>query len=356
LIVASVDPNLPSVSMLSIPRDLYVYVPGWGMSRINTADAHGERVGYPGGGPGLVKATIAYNLGIYIHYYARVDFQGFVEILDTLGGVDVVVDCELHDTFPDATAPEGKSDIDLWPGVYHLDGQRALWYARSRWSSNDFDRGRRQQRVLRAALAQVKDLGLFSRLPELWDELTETVQTDLSLDTALRLAQIGSRLEPAVGIKSRFIDHTVVQEWLTSEGAEVLLPDYTRLTPLIIEALAPPDTARARQGVARVEVLNGTTWPAWGTLAADRLLWEGFDVVSVEAADRADYRQTAIVDLKGAVKGSPLSLLTIILRANPSNITTSETPESSADFRVIVGQDYLPCYKYYWNAVHGASP
>jgi LCP family protein required for cell wall assembly len=369
LVVVSVFRDPPSVSILSIPRDLYVYVPGWQMGRINTVDFHGERVGYPGGGAGLVKATIEYNLGIQVHYFARVDFQGFVNILDTLGGVEIAVDCELHDTFPDPDAPTGASDIDLLPGVHHLDAKWALWYARSRWATNDFDRGRRQQRVLRGAFRQIKQLGLLAKLPELWGDLTQAVQTDLSLDTALWLASVAGRMEAGTAIKSRFIDFTVVEEWNTAEGAAVLLPVYERINPLIAEALAPPDSARSRQDLVRVEVLNGTTWPDWAVLAADRLLWEGFQVVSVGQADRTDYQRTLVMEMLETAKGSPVSRIARILRVDDANILPAETsagrssapaPEEGAegpevDVRVVVGYDYVPCYKSYWRNVHGAT-
>lgn len=356
LIIVSVDPDLPSVSMLSIPRDLYVYIPGWKMERINAADYHGERVSYPGGGPGLVKATIEYNLGVRVHYFARADFGGFVKILDTLGGVDVVIDCELHDTFPDPDAPTGSTDIDLLPGVHHLAGKEALWYARSRWNTSDFDRGRRQQRVLRGALARIKQLELLPKLPELWDDLTQTVQTDLSLETALWLAGIAGRLDTATAIKSRFIDNTVVRDWRSPEGAAVLLPAYERIGTLIADVLAPPDTARARQGMARVEVLNGTTWPNWAILAADRLAWEGFDVVSIGQADRTDYGQTVVIDITETDKGSPASQLAKILKASDANILPADAPNAELDFRVIVGHNYEPCYRSYWRAVHAPTP
>jgi LCP family protein required for cell wall assembly len=352
MIVVSVDPTLPSVSMLSIPRDLYVFIPGWKMSRINTAHSHGQRVGYPGGGPGLLKATLEYNLGIPVHYYAHVDFSGFTRMIDTLGGVDVVVDCELHDTFPDPDAEGGQSDIDLTPGVYHLDGKTALWYARSRWNTNDYDRARRQQRVLRGMWAQIRQLGLLAKLPELWEDLTRTVDTDLSLENLVWLASVAGRLDADQAIKSRFIDGTVVTSWLTPEGAQVLLPDFNRIGPLIAEALAPPDTNRARQGWARVEVLNGTTWSDWGVLAADRLLWEGFQVVTLAPADRADYQQTLIVDLNETAKGSPLYLLARVLRVNQANILTPDAPSDELDFRVVVGYDFQPCYKSYWFGIH----
>jgi hypothetical protein len=287
-----------------------------------------------------------------VHFYAQVDFTGFVKLIDTLGGVGVVVDCELHDTFPDPDVEEGQTDVDLMPGLHHLDGKQALWYARSRWNTNDYDRARRQQRVLRGMWAQIRQLGLLTKMPELWDELTRTVQTDLSLDNVLWLAAVASRLDTDTSIKSRFIDGTVLQPWLTPEGAQVQLPDYDRIGPLIAEALAPPDTNRARQGLARVEVLNGTVWSDWAVLAADRLLWEGFRVVHVGQADRLDYQHTLIVDLLQTTKGSPLSWLARILRVDNTDIASAENPSAELDFRVFVGYNYVPCYKNYWYIVH----
>jgi LCP family protein required for cell wall assembly len=352
MIVVSVDPRTPSVSMLSIPRDMYVFIPGWKMSRINTAYNHGLRVGYPGGGPGLLKATIEYNLGIRVHYYAHVDFEGYIRLIDTLGGVDVVVDCELHDTFPDPEAEGGQTDIDLMPGVHHLEGKMALWYARSRWSTTDYDRARRQQRVLRGMWAQIKQLGLLGKVPELWEGLTQAVDTDLSLEDVLWLASVASRLDTDTAITSRFIDGTVLQPWLTPEGAQVQLPIYDLIGPLVVEALTPPETNRARQGLARVEVLNGTTWPEWGILVADRLAWEGFLVTRIGQADRVDYQSTLVLNHRGTTKGSSVYWLARILRMNWDNILPVDPPSEEVDFSVVVGYDFVPCYKSYWYNVH----
>ncbi len=356
IIIVSVNPNAPSVSLLSIPRDLYVYIPGSGMNRINTADLAGRRSGYPGGGPGLLKATLEYNLGIRVHYYARVNFDAFIQMVDTLGGVEVVVDCPLHDTFPDPDAEEGQSDIDLEPGVHHLEGKSTLWYARSRWKSNDYDRGRRQQRVLRGVWTRIKSLGIIPRIPDLWDDVTEMVDTDLPLEQVVWLASIGSRLDTNTAIKSRFIDGTVLRPWITPDGAQVQLPVYEQIGPLLAEALAPPDTSRASQGYAKVEVLNGTTWSDWAILAADRLIWEGFEVVNIGQADRLDYQQTVIVDRSASPKGSPVNLLARILGVNRDNIVPETPTAEGPDFQVIVGYDYQTCYKSYWYRVHPPPP
>src|SRR6185503_3304067 len=97
LLIAVLRPNDGQVSLISIPRDLWVSIPGWENQRINTAYQHGISVGYPGGGPGLLKDTILYNLGVRIDHTAMVEFDGFRQIVDTLSGVDVPVSCAYTD-------------------------------------------------------------------------------------------------------------------------------------------------------------------------------------------------------------------------------------------------------------------
>ncbi len=155
MVVASIFPDVPAVNLLSIPRDYYAWIPGWGLDKINTAYVRAERVGFPGGGPALAKATVEYNFGVPIHYYAMVDFSSYRTIVDAVGGVDIIVECPFHDTYPDAESATGQTDIDLEPGL-HLDGKHALWYVRSRWNTSDFDRHRRQQQVLMAILNQAR--------------------------------------------------------------------------------------------------------------------------------------------------------------------------------------------------------
>jgi len=341
IVIVSIDPEAPSVSMLSIPRDFYVWIPGYGFDRINTADYRGELIHYPGGGPALVKATIEYNLGIPIHYYARADFEGFVQIVDTLGGVDVPVECELHDTFPDPANPEQGIDVDFIPGIQHLDGRLALWYVRSRWSTHDFDRNRRQQQVLRALYRQVLDLDVIPRIPELWGALQQTVETDLGLDDLVYLGWIGNRLDWS-NVKSRFIAPPFVTAWTAPSGAYVLLPVPEALEALVAEALQPPAAGRADQPPFRVEVWDGTGRPGMAAVAAERLRWEGFEVVEVHSADQV-YPRTQIVDLTTTSKGSPLWLLTRLYRRSDSDVIRQPTEGSPVDFRILLGADYNPC-------------
>ena len=339
MVVVSINPEIPSVSLLSIPRDFYAWLPGRGFNKINTAFTYGERYKYPGGGPGLIKATIEYNLGIRIHYYARASFEGFVQIVDALGGVDIAVECPLHDTFPDAQSPTGQTDVDLLPGIHHFDGKHALWYVRSRHGSSDFDRNRRQQQMLRAMYSQIVTINVIPKLPELWSALKETVSTDLGLGEMLYLANVASRLD-MINVKSRFMNLNVLQ--VQTRPLWVLIPDAIALRNLVSEALAPPAASRANRSPFRVTVLNASPWAELGYVAAERLRWENFEVAGVERAEEVAPR-TQIYDYTTTSKGSPLAYLVRLYRRTASDVIAEPSAQSRVDFLVVLGADYNPC-------------
>ncbi len=342
IIIVSVNPETPSVSMLTIPRDTWLYIPNWAYQRINLADTHGDQVGYPGGGPGLVKAVIEYNFGIHIDYYARVNFEGLMHIVDALEGIDVLLDCPVEDGFPDDPITEDPSVVTQIsypePGLYHVDGKHALWLARSRYTTSEFARSRRQHRVLQAIWAKANELGFITRLPEVWEELVTAVETDLSLDDVVWLASIGLQLEPSQ-IYSGFIDGRYLSAWTSPGGANVLLPH----TEKILKALGPlfnPYPLKAPQGFNQVEVWNGSGHSGWGLLAADKLLRNGFEITIIESIDEL-YEHSVILDFTTSAKGSPLPLLQYLFSANVAHVAAEE--QAHAPFRLIVGADYQPC-------------
>jgi len=344
IILLIINIRQKTAGMLSIPRDLWVYIPGYGYERINTADFTGEYRKYPGGGPALIKRTILHNLGVPVHYYLRGDFNALIELIDTLGGIDVAVDCPLEDIFPDPASPGELYTLSLAPGVQHLGGKAALFYARSRLSTSDFDRSRRQQKVLRGLWDKAMQVDILPRVPELWQMLSSAVQTDLSLTDVLSLAYIGVQLEPQ-NIKSRFIGRDQVRGWVTPQGAQVLLPKPTEMQAALVEFFAPPVeevSALTAEG-ARVVVLNGTARPGLAALAADRLRWEGILDVTVADSDQKDYLQTRLT----VYAGKPLTeaLLTELFRVLPDNVArlSGLKDESEADIVVGLGYDYNPC-------------
>jgi LCP family protein required for cell wall assembly len=344
IILVAIDIRGHTAGLLSIPRDLWVYIPGHGNERINTAELWGELGKYPGGGSALIKKTIEYNLGLPVHYYVRVGLQGFVKIIDTLGGVTVDVDCPLSDRFHDPDSPTGFTDLDLFPGIYHLDGKMALYYSRSRWSTSDFDRSRRQQKVIKGIWKQGLRLDILPKIPELWQALSDTFQTDLSLEQVLTLAYLGTQIEPQ-NIHGHFIDKTVVTGWLTPQGAQVLLPNHEKIRQVVAQFLAPPplEPVRAEGPRARVEVQNGTDLADWTELVASRLRWQGMQVVSVGSADRFDYQESLIIDYTDKPQTS--ALLARILYLPPECIQRQLNFSSPVDIRIILGRDFQPCHR-----------
>jgi LCP family protein required for cell wall assembly len=346
VIVVSVNPNIPTVTMWSIPRDTWLYIPNWTNQRINLADTHGAAVGYPGGGPGLVKATIEYNFGIHVDYFARVDFAGLMRIVDALGGVDILLDCPVEDGFPDDPISEDPSLVTqisyTEPGLYHIDGKHALWLSRSRKTTSEFARSRRQHRVLKGIYQKATQLGLITRLPELWEELNATVQTDLTLDNMVWLASVGMQLDSA-RIRSGFIDGSNLIAWTTPGGANVLLPRTEEIVAEL-EPLFNPYPYQAPQGFNLVEVWNGSGKRDWGVLAADKLLLNGF-VLANDPNQPADtyYPGTVLIDFSTTGKGSPVSLLQRLFNISNANVISQPDPNSPISFRLIVGDEYRPC-------------
>jgi len=359
IIVVSINPDVPSVNMFSIPRDTWVYIPNWRYTRINLADSHGQAENFPGGGPGLVAETLQYNFGIPIQYYARVDFDGFKHLIDSAGGVDVVADCPLYDIFPDN--PEGVTDIGYTAvtgtidiptaGIYHLDGKHALWYARSRKTTSDFDRSRRQQRVLRALWEKIKEQGIIGQLPTLWGELNSTVQTDLKLNDVLYLANLGTQIDHS-RIKSSFLDGQYAHRFTSEEGASVFLFDWNEISTTLQSAFTPPITFKAGQPSASIEVLNGTGNADWDAVGADRLAWAGYQVLHYGPADRSDYPSTLIYDYRSTTKGSRLNELGRLFRVPAQNLISQPDPNSTVEYRIILGNDWDPCQR----AALGAYP
>jgi LCP family protein required for cell wall assembly len=338
--IAAIDPRQPRVSLLSIPRDYYAWIPGWGLDKINTAYTRASKIQYPGGAPALMRATIEYNFGVPIHFYAMVDFSGYQTIVDAVGGVNVVVECPLHDTYPDPDSETGQSDIDLEPGVHHLDGKHALWYVRSRWSTSDFDRHRRQQQVLQAILRQGLSNKMILRIPQLWGAYKDWVETDLNLSESIYLGSVALRLDEA-NVEHHFIrGYSLVRSWTAPNGGYVLVPEYDAVQSFVEMALdgTPDHLIVDRPSVA---VLNGTGNQGWGHVAAYRLGLEGFEVVSVEAAPGT--AQTQVTDYNVNRSPSALARLVNLYPVTYDGIASEPTETREIDYQVLLGWNYNPC-------------
>jgi polyisoprenyl-teichoic acid--peptidoglycan teichoic acid transferase len=190
VIIARVDPIRHRVALLSLPRDLIVEIPGYGQTRINAANVWGEIYNEPGGGLALARKTVSNLLGIPIDYVVYIDFEGFIGMIDAVGGVTVDVKNELYDPqFP--TMDYGYTEAHFMPGPQHLDGATALMYSRIRHPDSDFERMRRQQQVLAGIFGQLREQSALESLKRLEDATTALrgyVKTDIPEDRLLGLA------------------------------------------------------------------------------------------------------------------------------------------------------------------------
>ncbi|WP_051914086.1 LCP family protein [Thermorudis peleae] len=234
IIIVSIDPVAKDVAMLSIPRDLLVTIPGFGRDKINAAYPLGATSQYTG--PGLVRATIEYNFGIPIHYFAEVDFQGFIKIVDTLGGVTIDVPAPIKDDeYPGAG--NNYTRIYFSTGLQHMDGATTLQYARTRHDDNDFARGLRQQQVLRALRDQAIQLNLITKAPTLLNQLADTVRTDLSPTDILALAKLGTQIDRS-HIRSYTLGTAVHDYWVPGQPYYAI-PDWPKIQQILNEMMPP---------------------------------------------------------------------------------------------------------------------
>jgi len=187
IIVASLNPQDGSAYLVSIPRDLWAYIPGRGWNRVNTAHFYG--------GPTLAEATVERLLRAPIHHCVSLKFRGFEKAIDALGGVVITVDRPIVDpSYPDEHW--GYTSIYIPAGTQRMDGKTALRYVRSRHGRGDFDRIRRQQKLLRALREQAGGWDLLLKLPSILAALRGELWTDLSLGEMLSLGRLALEINP----------------------------------------------------------------------------------------------------------------------------------------------------------------
>lgn len=239
MIVISVDPQTDSAAMLSIPRDLYVDIPGYGQDRINTAFVYGAlgsnaiETNYLDGAA-LSMQTVSYNLGIPIDHFILVDFGAFTRSIDLLGGIDLNVPYNIDDPYyPDMNY--GYDPLFIAAGLQHFDGALALKYARTRHADTDFNRAARQQQVLLGVRQKALGMGvteMLRQVPALYREVSGGVRTDLNPEQLLRLATTGGSI-PSENIQSAVLDQSYLTSYLTPGGASVYLMNPDLVMPLI---------------------------------------------------------------------------------------------------------------------------
>jgi LCP family protein required for cell wall assembly len=224
MIVVILSPD-GSVRLISFPRDLWVYLPGRFMQRINTAQEFG--------GFNLLQETFLYNFGFIPQSYILTNFDGFRAIVDNLGGIDVSV----GQTYQDAREGYFPQGFTVKAGLVHMDGDTALWYSRSRASTGDLDRLRRSQEVLVAMGRKLMSLNGLTRIPQLYQALRGAVVTDLTLQDALNLLPSLQAIDPNRILRYEIGINEIIPTIMPSSGASVLLPRPEVIHQLLLQAL-----------------------------------------------------------------------------------------------------------------------
>jgi LCP family protein required for cell wall assembly len=241
--LAHIDPQNQRVALLSLPRDLIVEVPGFGYSRINAASVYGELNPQTGGGVALTRRTVSNLLNVPIDYVVHVDFNGFIGAIDALGGVTVDVEKEIYDpAYP--TMNYGYTVAHFLPGPQTMDGATALMYARVRHPDSDFERMRRQQQVMVAALARLREQNSLLQIHSvaaITGAMRDYVQTDMPQDQMISLAWAFRDFSPA-DVERYTLDAGMVSMNVVPGDpyAQIAAPGaIARLSHLLINGSAP---------------------------------------------------------------------------------------------------------------------
>lgn len=350
MMLLTLDPLGLSAGILSLPRDLWVEIPGFDVDRINQAHYLGEAYEYPGGGPTLAVETVESLLGVPIDYYVTVNFDAFVEMVDLIGGIDLAIPEAIDDpTYPDRCY--GYDPFQIEAGKHHLDGQQALKYARTRATfGGDVDRAGRQQAVIMAIRDKVLQLGslpqLIAQAPLLWQTFQTNVRTNMTLEEALQLGLLVQDI-PASSIYTAVIDYNYVYNEVTPDGRAVLVPIRENIRQLRDQLFTPPVIptpvienlpALMADEKARVAVYNGTAVFGLAAATQEYLQQYGINITEVGNADSSTYLTSQIITY-GRYPHT-VRYLTQLMHIPPLNLSEGATPEGGFDVLVIIGDDW----------------
>lgn len=332
MIVVSIDPAQKTAAMISFPRDLWVSIPGFSEDRINTAYRYGELRRLDGGGASLAARTIEQNFGLRPSYYATVDFKGFQDIVNTLGGIVIDVPRPIKDNeYP--TNNYGIERVYFAPGPQLMDGATALKYARTRHADSDFGRMARQQQVLIGIRDRALHLNVLPRLPSLVDQSMRTVQTNFTPAELLSLAKLATEIETSA-VGSLVVDNQLVTPFTGLGGASLQLPKRDEIRRAIQKAVADPRLIRE---ASRLEIAATSGHAQLAQQAADRLAAEGLQLVRRSTLAGPDPDATRVIVYASKPRSERVVLETLGL---PHQVVESSNDESNIDIRIVLGRDF----------------
>jgi LCP family protein required for cell wall assembly len=356
MMLLTIDPQTMMAGVLSVPRDLWVNIPGYGYSKINNAYSFGQADQLPGGGAGLAMKTIENFLGIDINYFAQVDFSTFEQMIDTIGGVCLEVPEEIR------VGRTYEHSVLLEPGYQCLDGKSTLGYARARYTEGgDVDRAGRQQQVIQAIMDKVFDPvnfpGLVASAYDLYSQLSSGIHTDMGINDAVRLAVLVKDL-PRENIRWGTIDYSMADIGFVDVNGQrlsIMRPYPDAIRDLVDSIFGSGVRVPAAQGdmtqkmqaeAARVAIVNGAGVEGLAARTAEYLTGQGMNVVGY--GNMSDYPtdyaypfpdRTVVI-----VQGESLYAMEYIQELmgfdTQGQIIFDYNPDATADIIIALGVDW----------------
>ena len=348
VMVASLNTTDKSGLLFSLPRDLFVKVPELGEAKLNTVYEVGNSQADGNGGK-LADQVVGEVLGLDIPYYIRIDFSGFSKLIDELGGITVTVDKDLYDDkYP---GPNKTFEVvDIKAGTYTMDGAMALKYARSRQSTSDFDRARRQQQVMLAIRQKAMESNLLTNPTKalaVLDLLKDSIQTNLTIPEMKRALELTKDFDSTKIVTKVFDDSPAGLLYGTRVGDQYALKpvgdDFKTISDYVAKVISGEQSVEAAdKEIAsteplKVEVLNGTTTTGLAGKIAAKLKTQGYNIVTAGNNATKGFTKTIVYDLSGGKRSWDLKRLASALKAEIS--TDEVTTTTGAEARVVLGTE-----------------
>lgn len=336
MFIASIDTFHGRLQLLAIPRDFWAEVPYgsddlWVEAKINAAYSFGQSQKYPGGGPAAAVAAVERNFSIDIDHYVVIDWEGFIRLIDALGGIDLVV--------PETISDFGTDVLSVFPnrtvtaGPHHFNGEEALAYSRVR-SDGDLKRIERQQLVIRAAAEKAVSLGWIDRIPELWEAYHDAITTDITAGQIPGYALLAKRID--FERIETFSLGPALYPGVSDDGQLILLPRWDEVFAIIDEFFADPLT---RDEHPRITIEYPAGAEAQAQAIYDHLVQYGVPEPYLTLKNGAG-GEPGIVDFGGKTyTATKLALLSNLRLLDPSE---EPPPEDDTDILVRVGPDTRP--------------
>ena len=355
LIFASIQPSTKKVSLVSLPRDLLVEIPGYGWWKINNANAFGEQKNSGQGGL-LVKEVVQGVFNLPVHYYLRIDFSGFEKMIDELGGFKINVEKSFND-FQYPTEDYKYQVVSFESGQQTMDGETALKFVRSRHGNNgegsDFARSKRQQKVLQAVKQRVFSYRFLlspRKISKLIKQLADHLRTDFEPWELVKLAKLLEKIDTSK-IENVVLDDSpqgMLYAGIVND-AYVLQPrgdDFSQIQYLVKNIFKSTDNNNEQiieKSITTVEIRNGTTISGLASRNSQELKLLGYRVLKIGNAPEQDFTTTKIYQLSNNQLTEEVGFLEkkyhTTVETNNIPDWISQTASLDIDFMIVLGQD-----------------